>query len=108
MAIFGRNKDEDTEDEFEEEEQSNRKFTKKFKDLKPENKKQRKEPPKPWGKKERLIILITLFATVIISAILSLYNTSGFKFSNLNLKPHKINLDSLNIFKGETIIINKK
>jgi len=55
MAIFGKK-----EDEFEEEEdfRSGRKITRKFKDLNPENKKRRKEPPKPWGKKERLIVLI--------------------------------------------------
>ena len=26
-----------------------------FKDLKPENKKKRKEPKKPWGRKERIL-----------------------------------------------------
>jgi hypothetical protein len=107
MAMFGRKKNEDIEDEDEFEEGEERKFTKKFKDLNPENKKKRKEPPKPWGKKERLIILVVLLVTVIISAILSFSNTSGIKVSKLHLTIPKLNLDSFNPFKGETIIINK-
>jgi hypothetical protein len=109
MAMFGRKKDEDIEDEddFEEEEGGNRKFTKKFKDLNPENKKKRKEPVKPWGKKERTIILVILLATVIISAILSFSTTFKIKFSDIRLEMPKFSLNSLNIFKGETIIIEK-
>lgn len=45
---------------------------KEFKDLKPENKKKRKSPPKPWGKKERLFVFIVLTATVGLSGFLAL------------------------------------
>jgi len=109
MSIF-KNKDEDfeDEDEFEEEESGNRKFTKKFKDLKPENKKKRKEPPKPWGKKERLTILIVLIVTVVVSAILSLSNGFHVKFNKPNVNLPRFSLESLNIFKGETIIVDSK
>ncbi|MCJ7656648.1 MAG: hypothetical protein MUO55_02565, partial [Candidatus Atribacteria bacterium] len=34
-----------------------------FKDLQPENRKKRKEPKKPWGKKERLFILLVILLT---------------------------------------------
>ena len=105
--MFGRKKDEE-EEEFEEEERGNRKFTKNFRDLKPENNKKRKEPPKPWGKRERIIVLTVLLATVIISAILSFSNTFKGGFGNIHLELPRFNLSSLNIFKGETIIINKK
>jgi hypothetical protein len=93
MAIFGKK-----EDEFEKEEKSGegRKITRKFRDLSPENKKKRKEPPRPWGKKERIIVLVVLLVTTTISAILLLKNSLKFNFG------------SLNPFKGETIIINKK
>ncbi len=110
MAIFGRNKDEDyeDEDEFEEGGREDRKLTKKFRDLKPENKKKRKEPPKPWGKKERIIVLSVLLATVIISAILSFSNTFKVQLTKLRVNADKFSLKSLNIFKGETIVIEKK
>lgn len=99
MSIFGKKETEEIEEDFKEE----RKITKNLKDLKPENKKKRKEPPKPWGKKERIIVLVVLLATTFISAIL-LYSNS-FKFS-FNLP--KFSFGSINIFKGETIVINKK
>lgn len=110
MAIFGKKKEEDfeDEDEFEEGGREDRKLTKKFKDLKSENKKKRKEPPKPWGKKERIIVLSVLLATAIISAILSFSNSFSLELSKLRLNTHKFSLNSLNIFKGETIIIQKK
>jgi hypothetical protein len=107
MALFGRDKDEEfeDEDEFNEEEGGeNRKFTKKFRDLNPKNKKKRKEPPKPWGKKERMIVLVILLVTVIVSAILAIgARTKGiFRFSL-----PKFDINSLNIFKEETIIVGK-
>ena len=106
MALFGRNKDEEFEDDFSEEEGTgDRKFTKKFRDLNPINKKKRKEPPKPWGKKERMIILVILLVTVVISAILAVgaRSENTFRFSL-----PRFDIDSLNIFKEETIIIQKK
>jgi hypothetical protein len=107
MALFGKNKDEDfeDEDEFEEEERGERKFSKKFRDLKPQNKKKRKEPPKPWGKKERLIVLVILLVTVIISAILAFGAGDKSKF---HFSLPKFDFSSLNIFKEETIIVGKK
>src|SRR5689334_10613392 len=45
---------------------------KEFKDLKAENKKKRKEPPKPWGKKERLFVLAALILTAGGSGFLAL------------------------------------
>ncbi|EKE12359.1 MAG: hypothetical protein ACD_13C00232G0003 [uncultured bacterium] len=104
MSIF-KKKDEDLEEENLEE---GRKITKNLKDLKPQNKKKRKEPPKPWGKKERLIVLIVLLATTIVSAILLLSNSLDLGYKTKKVRLPKINLDSINIFKGETIIIEKK
>lgn len=104
MSIFERKKE-----EFEEEEETfeSRKITRNLKDLKPENKKKRKEPPKPWGKKERIIILIILLATTIISAILLFKNSFAFGTKRNNFRVPKFDLNSINIFKGETIVIEK-
>lgn len=106
MAIFGKKQDEFEEDEVGLEE--GRKITRKLKDLKPENKKKRKEPPKPWGKRERIIVLVVFLATTIISGLL--LSGSSFSLGGGDLKIHlpEINLDSLNVFKGETIVIEKK
>lgn len=113
MALFSRNENEDEEYEDEEEldleeERQDRKFTRKFKDLKSQNKKKRKEPPKPWGKKERFMVLAIMAATIIIASALAIIargaNFSG--FSKLALP--KIDFPSLNFFKEETIIIQKK
>jgi len=82
MKLFDRSKDE-------------------IKDLKPQNKRKRKESILPWGKKERLIILSSLLITVLVSVF--------FSFSSGNFVPPQFpnfNLD--NIFKGETIIIGNK
>lgn len=112
MALFGRSKDEDEdyEDEEideEEEERGERRLKRKFKDLHSENKRKRKELPKPWGKQERFTILIILAATIIIAAFLAISSRLS---AGGNFKPSlpKINLDSLNIFKEETIIIQKQ
>jgi len=108
MALFGRNKEEELEDEdefIEEEEKGDRKLTKKFRDLNPKNKKKRKEPPKPWGKKERLIVLVILLVTVVISAILAFGAGDKSKF---HFSLPKFDFSSLNIFKEETIIIGRK
>ncbi|MBI4157750.1 serine hydrolase [Candidatus Woesebacteria bacterium] len=65
MNIFGRRKEKDYEDEDE----IQGGFP--VRDLKPENKKKRIEPPKPWGRKERLTVLTFLLGTVLISGILA-------------------------------------
>lgn len=75
---------------------------KKFKDLKPENRKKRKEPIKAWGKKERLVVLIALIATILISCILALLANGSETFSF-----PKISLPSFTFFTGETTVIEK-
>lgn len=74
------------DDETDEEEESdsrklNLKHRKKvkdtdFKDLKPENRKKRKEPIKVWGKKERIIVLVALLITTGLSSVLALSSRS--------------------------------
>ncbi len=97
MRFFGKKKNDVEEDDDEELEEKI--HSKKFKDLTSENRKKRKEPPKPWGKKERLIVLSVLLITILISGGLALssrdYKLPGFP---------RIHLPSLN-FQGETIII---
>jgi hypothetical protein len=110
MALFGKNGEEDYEDEDEllaDEEKEDRRFTRNFKDLKPENRRKRKEPPKPWGKKERLLVLIFLLVTVVVSAVLALSATSR-SFSGFHINLSKPDFSFLNIFKEETIEIRKK
>lgn len=103
MALF-KNKQEEIE---EEEAFESRKVTKNLKDLKPENKKKRKEPPKPWGKKERIIVLIILLVTTIFSAALLIRNSLGTWRAGSPFRWPKFNIMSINIFKGETIVIEK-
>lgn len=69
----GRGRDRDEEDE--EIPQSLRRKrieAKEFKDLKPENRRKRKEPPKIWGKKERLFVLIAIILTAGGSGFLAI------------------------------------
>lgn len=104
MALFGKKKEKEDED-FEDENKGNRKFTKKLVDLAPKNKKKRKEPPKPWGKKERMIVLIVLAATAIIALTLmiSAKGDSGIRFNF-----PKPDFSFLNVLKEETVVIEKK
>ncbi len=114
MGIFGKKKEEEFEEEDDEltpdEERQDRRLTRKFKDLKPENKKKRKEPPKPWGKKERMIVLFALVSTVIISGILTLSDSGfgNFGFPKFSFNLENVSFDKFNIFKEETIEIRKK
>ena len=108
MAIFGRKNEEEFEDEDEFAEEgsgSSRKFTKKFRDLNPANKKKRKEPPKPWGKKERVLVLVILLITVVISVILTLSTKDKM---TLKFSLPKFDFNSLNIFREETIVVGNK
>lgn len=101
MKFFNK-KDEDFEDELEEEAPRRRKF----KDLNPENKRARKEPVKPWGKKERLIVLLVLLFTVLTSGILAI-TARNYKLPKLP----KISFSSLskfNPFKEQVIIVGNK
>lgn len=66
-------KEEELEDE--EELKPKRRRSKKdpeLKDLNPKNKNKRKEPPKPWGKSERLLVLSLVIGTAAIAGILGL------------------------------------
>jgi hypothetical protein len=114
MALFGRKKDKDFDDEggYSDEEgfgkgfgRRDRKLTKDIRDLKPGNRKKRKEPPKPWGKKERMIVFIILLVSVVASAILAIGANNKAKF---RVGLPKFDLNSLNIFKEQTIIVGKK
>lgn len=108
MALFGRKKDEEFEDEDDfdaEVGREDRKLTKKFRDLKSQNKKKRKEPPKPWGRKERMIVLVILLVSVVISAILALVARNKNTF---RIDLPKFNINPLNMFKEETIVVGKK
>ena len=107
MALFGRNNEEDEEldEELEAEKKENRKLTKKLKDLNPKNKKKRKEPVKPWGKKERMIVLVALIATAFVSLMLMITATGGVNF---HASFPKLSFPSLNMFGEETIVLEKK
>lgn len=113
MGLFGKKKEEDLEDDDEltyDEEKQDRRLTRKFKDLNPENNKKRKEPPKPWGKKERMIVLLIFLGTVLVSAGLTL-SSKGFsivKFTDLSSKINNFNLGSFSILKEKTFEIRKK
>lgn len=111
MALFKKKeKEEDYEDEYEEDEEEEprrplrRKFKPKdFKDLNPKDKSKRKEPPKPWGKKERFLVLGLILITVGISAFLGM-SARDWKLPGLP----QINFRSISLskfFEGETIVI---
>jgi len=120
MAFFGRKKDEDEEYEYEDEDPSfaeasegevsleERRLTRKLKDLHKENRKKRKEPPKPWGKKERLTILIILVSTMIIAGVLAVSNQAHITFSKISPPSFNFDFSKLNPFREETITINKR
>ena len=100
MGLFNRKRDEDfDEEEFEEP-------PRKFRDLNPENRKSRKEPIKPWGKKERLIVLFILLLTVITSGVLAL-TARNFKLPQL--PAFKLStISEMNPFKEQTIVVGNK
>jgi hypothetical protein len=107
MGLFGRKRKKE-EDEFDEEEGFNeeeelkdRKLNRKFRDLNPENRRKRKEPPKPWGKKERILVLGFILATTILAL--------GMYIASLNLKLGglpKISIPKINLQNpfGEEVI----
>lgn len=107
MAIFGKNKDEDFDENTDLElDKEDKKLTRKFKDLKPENKKKRKEPVKPWGKKERVVVAIILAASILASGILA-FSGNVHKVSPANISIPRFDFGPFNLFKEETIIIQK-
>lgn len=103
MALFSKKKNEEEEYEDEEELAPRRKSLRNrdFKDLKPENRKKRKEPPKPWGKAERLLVLIVLVLTAGMSSFLAV-QSRGWKLPGIP----RIKVPSISIpFLGEKTII---
>jgi beta-lactamase class A len=74
MALFKRKKDDEDDDDYEEVKEvvvKKRPKSKTFKDLKSSNKRKRKEPKKPWGKGERLLVLSVLVITIAASGVLA-------------------------------------
>lgn len=98
MNIFGKK----SEEEFDDEDLEKEIPTKKFKDLNPRNKRKRKEPVKPWGRKERLTILIVLLTTVFSSAFLGL---SAREWKLPGLPKLSLAFPDFNPFRDETIVI---
>lgn len=65
----------------------------------------RKEPQKPWGKKERIIVFSILLLTITVSIFLDL---SSRNFKLPGLPRLKFTKPSFDIFKGETIVIGNR
>src|SRR3972149_9488111 len=76
---------------------------KNFKDLNPENKRKRKEPARPWGKKERYIVLAVLLITIFTAATLAV-SARDFKLPGFP----KLKFDFANPFREQTIVIGNK
>lgn len=74
-----------------------------IRDLRPEFKKKRKEPPKPWGKKERYVVLVILLATVFTAGILAA-SARDFKLPGFP----KFNFDFKNPFAEQVIVVGKR
>ncbi|MFH1971129.1 MAG: serine hydrolase [Patescibacteria group bacterium] len=92
MSIFKQEEPEEVEKDL-------RTFSKK-KNLESKSKRTRKEPIKPWGKKERLIVFLTLFVTVLITGFLFL-NSRSWKLPNFP----RIEMPDFQILKSETVTI---
>ncbi len=58
----------------------------------------RELPPKPWGRKERMVVLLVFLITALASGVLALY-ASGFKLP----KFPKISLPSFSLEQTYTI-----
>lgn len=110
MNLFGKKKEEDEFDDEEsliqEEELENKKLKKQLKDLHAENRKKRKEPPKPWGKKERFIVGGFFILTTITAMVMFLFS-HDFKFPGLPRIVFK-GIDFKNPFEPEVIQIGQK
>lgn len=102
MGLFSRKKEEVEEvDELELETPK-----RKIRDLKPENRRARKEPIKPWGAKERIIVLSVLLFTVLTSGVLAL---SARNFKLPKLPQLKIpSMSELNPFGEKVIVVGNK
>jgi len=107
MAFFKKRKDDEDDEEYEEEELYTRRRKprdKDFKDLKSENKKHRKEPKKPWGKKERYLISATLLFTIGVSGILAM-SARSWKLPGLPRISFSTFTLPNSLFSEETIIL---
>ncbi len=107
MVLFSNKSD--YEEEYEEEELEEKlprkKFRNKdFKDLRPENRKKRKEPKKPWGRKERFFVLFLILVTAGVSGVLALSSRS-WKLPGLPRLSLKIPEISIPFMGEETIVI---
>jgi len=112
MRIFS--KKEEDEESFDEQEKRKRFIdrrnpkNKDFKDLKPENKRKRKGPPKPWGRKERIFIFLVLIISILTSGLLAA-SARAWRLPGLpRMKLSTLSLKGLSIFKEETIVIGSK
>lgn len=111
MTRFRDRREEYDDDSYEEESEEKGSRQKKlfrnkdFRDLNPRDKKARKEPKKPWGKKERILVLIVILVTAGLSAFLYLSSHELLKTPDFSeIKAPKVNVPNL----GEETIIYKK
>ncbi len=78
MNLFGKKKEDPSFAEASEDEESleleDRRLTRKFRDLRPENKRKRKEPPKLWGKRERIIVAAFFIVTTLSATLMFLFS----------------------------------
>jgi beta-lactamase class A len=103
MGLFRKKVEEELEDDELDVEELKR--PKRIKDLKPQNRKARKEPVKPWGKKERLTVLITFLFTVITAGVLSA-SARAWKLPNIpRLKMP--NFSEFFLFKEQTVVVGQ-
>lgn len=109
MGLFSRKRKNEEESEKEIEESGSEKsgqkklFKKKdLKDLGSGNKRARREPKKPWGQSERVLVLVVVLLTAGLSAYLWL-GSVGWQLPKIP----KVNFSFPNIFTEETIILEK-
>ena len=96
------------DDDFEDGKEANLKKLPKnraFKDLRPENKAKRKEPKRPWGRGERILITSVLGVTVLASLFLSLSSRS---WKIPDMPRIKFPSFSLPFMGGETLVFEGK
>ncbi len=107
MALFGKkkkkeNEEDDIIDEELEEKREEKKVKRKLKDLSPENRKKRKEPPKPWGKKERITVLVIFLVMALAASIMTLAAEGSPIIKNfINIK--NAITESIKGFKSDTV-----
>ncbi len=108
MGIFGKNKNtklkDNKEDESAQEKQEEKNLkVKKIKDLKPENKRRRKEPIRPWKTLDRVII----FFLIVFTFGLSLYFSARSRGLLVN-NPFALKLPKIDLSVKRTVEIGKR